>query len=286
MRMKESMGMDHLPSRDVNSRWGHGGVLVSIHFSQRICICKVDSMGRPWRGGIYLSGCASLFAAHPLLHSTLDMYSQTSSICRIIRLFCTCDPHHLTCVSPSTCPGYFRRKLIMTFATSLVQVLPQHHPAIFLSAQCIIPSVYCTEQPLTIWKYTCSITWTLNLSPSPFQLNSIHILHIPTLVFPSYSFCSPLSLSSILIILLHRTIMPGSLEERYIRLEGEPDRLRIYFMFFTIYLQWWVERIFKSPLGAYPLASTYPSLSTPRDAGNRPLVSYHLMSLLCGGILW
>jgi len=31
--------------------------------------------------------------------------------------------------------------------------------------------------------------------------------------------------------------MPGSLEERYIRLEGEPDRLRIYFMFFTIYLQ-------------------------------------------------
>jgi hypothetical protein len=31
--------------------------------------------------------------------------------------------------------------------------------------------------------------------------------------------------------------MPASLEERYIKLEGEPDHLRISFVFFTIYLQ-------------------------------------------------
>ncbi|KAG1873525.1 hypothetical protein DFJ58DRAFT_741410 [Suillus subalutaceus] len=58
-----------------------------------------------------------------------------------------------------------------------------------------------------------------NLSYSPSQPNSIYSSHIYIPVFPSHSFRPPLSPSSILVILLHCTIMPGSLEERYIRLE-------------------------------------------------------------------
>ncbi|KAG1895828.1 CHAT domain-containing protein [Suillus fuscotomentosus] len=41
-------------------------------------------------------------------------------------------------------------------------------------------------------------------------------------------------------------------------------------MILNLYLQSLAERVFKSPPGAFPLASTYPSMSTPGDAGNRP----------------
>ncbi|KAG2040928.1 CHAT domain-containing protein [Suillus americanus] len=63
------------------------------------------------------------------------------------------------------------------------------------------------------------MTSTLNLFFSPSQLNSINSPHIPTPVFPSHSFRPPLSPSSILVILLHPTIMPSSSESRYIRLK-------------------------------------------------------------------
>ncbi|KAG1818655.1 CHAT domain-containing protein [Suillus subaureus] len=51
------------------------------------------------------------------------------------------------------------------------------------------------------------------------HLDFIHRLHIPTPIFSYRSFYLPPSSSSILVIFLHRTIMPGSLEDRYIRLE-------------------------------------------------------------------
>ncbi|KAG1893729.1 uncharacterized protein F5891DRAFT_1258341 [Suillus fuscotomentosus] len=38
-------------------------------------------------------------------------------------------------------------------------------------------------------------------------------------------------------------------------------------MILNLYLQSLAERVFKSPPGAFPLASTYPSMSTPGDAG-------------------
>ncbi|KAG1902058.1 uncharacterized protein F5891DRAFT_979165 [Suillus fuscotomentosus] len=60
----------------------------------------------------------------------------------------------------------------------------------------------------------------LNPKPQPpTQPNSIRSPHILTPIFPSHSFRPPLSPSLILIIFLHRNIMPDSSESQYIRLE-------------------------------------------------------------------
>ncbi|KAG2084743.1 uncharacterized protein F5147DRAFT_765195 [Suillus discolor] len=68
--------------------------------------------------------------------------------------------------------------------------------------------------------------------------------------------------------------MPGSSESRYIRLEGESLRTTfVAIIILTLDLQLSVERIFKSLLGAFPLVSTYLSMSTLGDAGNQPPVS-------------
>ncbi|KIK34513.1 hypothetical protein CY34DRAFT_17672 [Suillus luteus UH-Slu-Lm8-n1] len=90
----------------------------------------------------------------------------------------------------------------------------------------------------------------LSLSPESYQQSCIS-----TPIFRSYSSSPPHSPSLILVILLHRNIMPGSPESRYIRLDA--------------------EKIFKSPPGARLQAFMYPLMSTPRDAGNQPSVSCH-----------
>ncbi|KAG2029329.1 hypothetical protein BDR03DRAFT_321944 [Suillus americanus] len=66
---------------------------------------------------------------------------------------------------------------------------------------------------------TTRVAWPKPSTSSLPQPNSSP--HIATPVFPFLPFRPPPNTSSILVILLHHTIMPGSLENRYIRLEGE-----------------------------------------------------------------
>jgi hypothetical protein len=81
------------------------------------------------------------------------------------------------------------------------------------------PSVYRAERPSTLlWKYTCSMTWAYRPKPP----SHLKVIHSPRSSSP------PHSQSLILVILLHRTIMSGSSESRYIRLDGDHSILSPY----------------------------------------------------------
>lgn len=134
---------------------------------------------------------------------------------------------------------------------------------------------YSINIPYILFLILCSIWLEVNIIPSttPRECQPhIQLLHW------HISFRPPLSSSSILIICCIAPSCPAAQKANISDLKASPPYyIRICFMILTLCLQFSTEIIFNFPPGAFLLAFTCPSISTPGDTGNRPSVSYHLM---------
>ncbi|KAG2359816.1 hypothetical protein BDR07DRAFT_1517131, partial [Suillus spraguei] len=152
---------------------------------------------------------------------------------------------------PSTLADRFRLRLIIVYILPLLsdfhsQRLVQSYQRLF--CRTVIDNMENTQRGL-------------NPQPLPFIPTHLSLPPIPPTIPPTI----PPILDP-----LQCTIMPGSLESRYIRFESRSSSM---------------EKNIQVPSERIP-AFTHPSMSTPGGAGGQPPKSYYPTNLWCGTTLY